>query len=377
MGKAYYIENGTVRAVRKIYVGVNNKARIIRKGYVGVNGVARLIFGLDLVPIPTIAGTYTYDGTEQTANIVNYNENFMTRTGIYKATNAGTYQVTFTLTHEDSAWADGSSDPITLSWTINKKALTKPTVSGTYTYNGQTQTLALSGFDSNTMVKGGTYSAINAGNYTATINLANTNNYKWSNSEDGNPINLPWTINKKILTPPTVTSSTSYTYDGTQRTLSFSGFDSNTMSKSGTHSATDAGEYTAWIDIIQPNNYEWSTVITEYVTYHWKINPATGWVKVDGKTNYNMGAIDSGAKATITGSSTYWGDYYADTTDSNLNVIVQNTYYPSGNKIELIVYIIESISGGITSATITVTMRGGNYTTATATVSLSYGGFEG
>ena len=56
------------------------------------------------------------------------------------------------------------------SATVTKISVAKPTASGTYTYNGNTQTLNVSGYNSSTMnISGNT--GINAGSYTATVTL--------------------------------------------------------------------------------------------------------------------------------------------------------------------------------------------------------------
>ena len=82
--------------------------------------------------------------------------------------------------------------------TINKKALTKPTLSGTYTYNGSAQAAVLSGFNSSLMNVSGNVQT-NAGTYTITISLKDKNNYVWADGTNGN-ITLNWTINKRALT---------------------------------------------------------------------------------------------------------------------------------------------------------------------------------
>lgn len=83
----------------------------------------------------------------------------------------------------------------TKNWSITKLSLTKPTVSGSYTYNGSAQSVSLSNFNSAREAKGGTTSATNAGSYTATVSLKDTANTQWADGSTG-AISLPWTINK-------------------------------------------------------------------------------------------------------------------------------------------------------------------------------------
>ena len=79
--------------------------------------------------LPYISGTYTYTGASQTAQIVGYYSNFMTKTGDLSATNAGSYSITLTLTDtENCQWSDGTTAPKVLPWSIAKAALPKPTL---------------------------------------------------------------------------------------------------------------------------------------------------------------------------------------------------------------------------------------------------------
>lgn len=81
------------------------------------------------------------------------------------------------------------------SWSINKLSLAKPTVTGSYTYNGNAQNVSLSNFNSLRETKNGTTSATNAGSYTLFVSLNDEANTQW---EDGSTetLSLPWTINK-------------------------------------------------------------------------------------------------------------------------------------------------------------------------------------
>ena len=69
---------------------------------------------------PSISGTYTYTGVEQTVSLANFDASTMSVTN-NKRTNAGTQNVVVSL--KDTAnyeWADGTITDVTLSWTINK-----------------------------------------------------------------------------------------------------------------------------------------------------------------------------------------------------------------------------------------------------------------
>lgn len=70
--------------------------------------------------VPSQSGTITYDGTEKTATFSNYDATKMSVTG-NKATNAGTYTAVFTILDTSMyQWADGTTAPKEVSWSISK-----------------------------------------------------------------------------------------------------------------------------------------------------------------------------------------------------------------------------------------------------------------
>lgn len=85
-------------------------------------------------PAVSVTGTYTYSGSRQTVTVTGFDSATMQISG-NTGTNAGKY--TASITSKSGRWADGTSAPVTVEWTIQRKAIT-PTirVSGTYTYTG-------------------------------------------------------------------------------------------------------------------------------------------------------------------------------------------------------------------------------------------------
>ena len=85
------------------------------------------------VTIPSITGTYKYNGNEQSPTISNFDGTKMTKTGDLYRTNAGTYNITIDLSNDTYMWSDGTYAPKTLSWTIGKAtgavSLSRATVS--------------------------------------------------------------------------------------------------------------------------------------------------------------------------------------------------------------------------------------------------------
>ena len=144
------------------------------------------------VSLPTQNGTLTYNGSAQSPTWNNYDAAKLTIGGTTSATNAGTYNATFTPT-SNYQWSDGSITAKTVSWSIAKATVSLPTQSGSLTYNGNSQSPIWSGYDSGKLTLGGTTSGTNAGNYTATFTPKT--NYQWS---DGSVTakNATWKINK-------------------------------------------------------------------------------------------------------------------------------------------------------------------------------------
>ena len=85
-------------------------------------------------PTLGITGTYTYSGSAQTVTVTGFDSATMLISGNV-GTNAGTY--TASVTSKSGRWADGTSTPITIEWSIGRKTVTPDIrVAGTYTYTG-------------------------------------------------------------------------------------------------------------------------------------------------------------------------------------------------------------------------------------------------
>lgn len=162
---------------------------------------------IPLDAVPSQSNTLTFTGSNQSPTWSGYDSTKMTISGTQSASDAGSYSVTFT-PGADYKWPDGTETSKEVTWTIGRAPVAMPTASGTYTYNGSDQTLTITGFVEAKMTKGGTHTAKNAGDYTATISLNDVSNYQWSDGTIA-AISFPWTINKKAttmsVTPTSVT----------------------------------------------------------------------------------------------------------------------------------------------------------------------------
>ena len=144
-----------------------------------------------------------YNGTEQTNRVIGFNPLTMEITGeapvsivdgiaAMKATNAGEYTITITFKDGNYTWSDGSSS-MTLTWTIGKLAIEKPTAAnGEWIADGGLLEYIPNGFDSDVMDIAGNR-ATKAGLYTVTVTLRDTQNYVWDDGTNG-AVTFTWRV---------------------------------------------------------------------------------------------------------------------------------------------------------------------------------------
>ncbi len=120
-------------------------------------------FAFTINTVPSQAGRLTFDGSKQTPAWNGYNPEMLELSGVTEGTNAGEYEAIFTPLG-DYVWADGTQDPVTVPWTIERAPINAtPAQSGTKTYNGAAQSPSWSNYDAGKLTIGGTTSATNAG----------------------------------------------------------------------------------------------------------------------------------------------------------------------------------------------------------------------
>lgn len=71
--------------------------------------------------VPSVTGSYTYNGNVQSPTLVNYDSSLMTMSGGVSGVNAGAYTIIFT-PNAGCYWTDGSTDSKSITWTIAKAA---------------------------------------------------------------------------------------------------------------------------------------------------------------------------------------------------------------------------------------------------------------
>ena len=225
------------------------------------------------IAVPT-GKTLTYDGSEQTG--VEEGTGY-TLTGA-SATNAGSYTATATLKEDPNyvyEWADGTTDPKTIEWTINKATIEVPE-SKTLTYNGEVQTgvAVATGYTLSGMA-----SATDAGSYQTTATLEE--GYIWADGSEA-PRTIEWTINK-VTAKVTVPTGKAFTYNGKEKVFGSSG---SYYTLTGTTKATKTGTYTAKATLKTNANYTyiWMDGTTAVKAIKWTINKAANTFRIKGRT---------------------------------------------------------------------------------------------
>lgn len=143
--------------------------------------------------VPSQSGTLTYTGEVLVAVFGNYNSAKVAIGGTTSGTNAGNYNATATPT-ENYCWPDGSADAVIVVWTIGRQTIsTIPSQSGTLTYTGESLSPTFTNYNSDEMILGGTTSAIDAGEYEATITP--DGNHCWSDGGVDAKV-VSWSIGK-------------------------------------------------------------------------------------------------------------------------------------------------------------------------------------
>ena len=106
-------------------------------------------------------------------------------------------------------WSDGTSDTLTLPWTIAKIAVEAPSAPAGVIYNGQEQTAEIAQNAAYTIAGN---KQTNAGTYEIAVTLNDADNYEW-NDGTSDTLTLPWTIAKAtpVITAEAVQSAE---YDG-------------------------------------------------------------------------------------------------------------------------------------------------------------------
>lgn len=139
--------------------------------------------------------TFEYNSNKHSPRVQGFDPETMTKSGAEWATKAGTYQITVQLKDTNTnTWADNSSDPVILQWSITAISLAKPYLNNdVFEYDGNVKTPDVIGFDSDMMTASGSVTAIEEGEYVLTYELKDPTSCAWEDDTTGS-VSLPWSI---------------------------------------------------------------------------------------------------------------------------------------------------------------------------------------
>lgn len=271
--------------------------------------------------------------------------------------------------------------------TVERGTISVPTVSGSLTYNGQTQSPTLTGYDADKMVLSGDTSGTNAGSYTAVVTP--TAQYKWADGST-EAKDIQWSIDKATpsitFDPESVsldTSTTSqevavgYTGDGV---LSAQSNNSGvaTVSLSGnmlTVDGVDTGSTTITVSASEGTNYtaasaslsvavQFAIIIPVVPTQSGSLTYKPYTLQTVSWNNYDPDQLTIGGSVKGTNAGTYtatftpkpgyqWWDGTTETKNATWTIRQANnsaTFYPDGT---------QTLNANKRSVTITVTPQYG------------------
>ena len=151
------------------------------------------------VTIPTMTNTsYTWAvNSTYKPSISGVDTNYVAQSGTVSSANAGSWVVTWALKYaSDTTWSDGSTGNKSGSWTVNKRTLTIPSISGAKSFafiEGTSRSVSVVGFDGTYETQSGNTSASALNTYTLTWALRYPANTQWSDNATANKT-ATWTI---------------------------------------------------------------------------------------------------------------------------------------------------------------------------------------
>lgn len=246
---------------------------------------------------------------------------------------------------------EGVTKSVDLVVTVQGKTIAVPTQTNIPTYNGSDKTPSWNGYDPLKMEISGVTSASDAGSYTAIFKLS----YGYLFPDGTDEARVKWTIDRAVISAlPTQTGT--LVADGTSKTPSWNGYDTNKMTIGGDTSGTAAGEYTA--TFTPTSNYKWSDGSTGGKTASWTIGKA-----VNSVTNSPSSIVLKSSAKTATFTVHRKGNGTITATSNNTSVAKIKSINQSTG-----VVTVESVNDTTGTAKITVKVaEGTNYKAASDT----------
>ncbi|MDE6691571.1 MAG: hypothetical protein K2K04_06330, partial [Clostridia bacterium] len=252
------------------------------------------------IEIPTF-GDVTYTGSR-----IEIAEDFIAQYGDYVTvvsggygTDVDTYKLILALNFRgNTLWNDDTFADKEIEWNITPAELDAPGIDATKqaalffdgyshsvsevfdtTFNSDIMQVALEGS-----------SGIDADTYTAKVTL-NNSNYVWKNGQS--EVEVTWKILQRVVTRPSLSASSKFTYDGEERNMIelLSNYNASLMVVSGTSFASDFGEYTVSIGLLS-DNYVWDNKTTDPIEFKWNIEKRKLELPTNRKITYDGTAHD-------------------------------------------------------------------------------------
>ena len=215
---------------------------------------------------------FGYDGTEKTAVLEDLDETLVGVKGTLSATEAGEYEITVFLKDANHQWTDGTYADCTLSWSIERAEVAVPLPDETYfVYDTEEHGPKFEYVDESLMKVGGTDTAVEAGEYYASFDLIDKENYVWEDGTDERQI-VYWTIARAALGIPEL-SEMELEYTGEVIGPELIGFDEETMELSGLLEGKIVQNYRARVELKDTANYEWEDGSADTKVLDWSIVP--------------------------------------------------------------------------------------------------------
>ena len=312
--------------------------------------------------VPTQSGSLTYSGSAQSPSWSNFDNTKLTEGGETSKTDAGTYTATFTPV-EGYKWWDDTLTAKSASWSIGKQPVTEPTVSSSLVYNGSSQNASVSTYDPSVISITG-LSGTDAGTYTATLHLIDTDNYEWSDNTTADKTQT-WSIAKATgsftmsvssvtlnassrtatvtLTSPSNGAFSVNSSDTSVATASISG---NTITINSVNDTT--GTATVTVSQAAGDNYEAPasqaiSVTATFVTVYgaeWDGTSTTAWSRTDASTLFTdpVPAVNNGNGSSPFDSLQPWAGMTVSERTGGTMVSIPKFWYKlsqTGNKIKV------------------------------------------
>ncbi len=220
------------------------------------------------VALPTLDElSYEWTGSTITPDVV-YDDTLVSANNL-SGTNAGSYTITFILDDpEHYQWADGTTADKTITWEITKVIVELPTLDElSYVWTGSAITPDVV-YDDTLVSATVDLSGTDAGSYTITFDLIDTDNTIWTD-ETTESKTITWEITKAIVELPTL-DELSYEWTGSIITPDVV-YDDTLVSATDDLSGTNIKSYTITFALIDTANTIWADGTTENKTITWEI----------------------------------------------------------------------------------------------------------